>query len=198
MNYKIIKKEDPEVYKLIKAEEIRQKEGLELIPSESYASPAVLEAMGSILNDKYAENYPGKRYYGGCSVVDEVERLCQERAKKVFKAHDYHVNVQPYSGSPANLAVYVGLLNFGDTIMALRLDHGGHLTHGSPVSLSGKAFKFIHYQVDPKTERLNYKEIARLAKKYKPKLIISGFTAYTRPFYLSNPTIIILLHPIPP
>jgi len=180
MLYKNLKKEDKEIYDLIREEEKRQKEGLELIPSESYASSAVLEAMGSILNDKYAENYPGKRYYGGCETVDKVERMCQERALDVFRARGYKVNVQPYSGSPANIEVYTGLLNFGDKIMALRLDHGGHLTHGSPVSLSGKAYKFIHYGVDSKTERLDYDEIARLAKKHKPKLILSGFTAYPR------------------
>lgn len=180
MLYKNLKKEDKEIYDLIREEEQRQKEGLELIPSESYASAAVLEAMGSILNDKYAENYPGKRYYGGCATVDKVERLCQERALKVFRASEYNVNVQPYSGSPANIEVYVGLLNFGDTIMALRLDHGGHLTHGSPVSFSGKTYKFIHYGVDPETERLDYDEIARLAQKHKPKIILSGFTAYPR------------------
>lgn len=180
MLYQKLKKEDREIYDLIREEEKRQKEGLELIPSESYASAAVLEAMGSILNDKYAENYPGKRYYGGCETVDKVERLCQERAKKVFRAQGYNVNVQPYSGSPANIEVYTGLLDLGDMIMALRLDHGGHLTHGSPVSFSGKAYKFIHYGVDPKTERLDYDEIARLAKKHKPKIILSGFTAYPR------------------
>lgn len=180
MLYKNLKKEDGEIYGLIREEERRQKEGLELIPSESYASAAVLEAMGSILNAKYAENYPGKRYYGGCEAVDKVERLCQERASKIFRANGYNVNVQPYSGSPANMEVYFGLLSPGDSIMALRLDHGGHLTHGSPVSLSGKMFRFTHYQVDPKTERLNYEKIAKLAQKCRPKLIISGFTAYPR------------------
>ncbi|MBI2122089.1 MAG: serine hydroxymethyltransferase [Candidatus Sungbacteria bacterium] len=180
MQYKNVKKYDREIYNLIREEERRQKDGLELIPSESYASAAVLEALGSILNDKYAENYPGKRYYGGCETVDKVERLCQERALKVFRAQGYKVNVQPYSGSPANIEVYAGLLDFGDTIMALRLDHGGHLTHGSPVSFSGKAYKFIHYGVDPKTECLDYDEIARLAQKHKPKIILSGFTAYPR------------------
>ncbi|MBI4054302.1 MAG: serine hydroxymethyltransferase [Candidatus Doudnabacteria bacterium] len=180
MNYQTLKNQDPEIYELIKKEEKRQKEGLEMIPSESYASSAVLEAIGSIFNDKYAENYPGKRYYGGCVNVDELERLCQKRAKKVFGAEDYHVNVQPYSGSPANLAVYLGLLEFGDTIMAMRLDHGGHLTHGSPVSLSGRAFRFVHYGVDPQTEQLDYDAIAKMAKEHKPKIILSGFTAYPR------------------
>lgn len=180
MNYEPVKKADEEIYNLIKKEEQRQKEGLELIPSENYASAAVLSAQGSIFNDKYAENYPGKRYYGGCVHVDELETLCQERALRAFGAADYHVNVQPYSGSPANIAVYVGLLEFGDTIMALSLDHGGHLTHGSPVSFSGKAFNFVHYEVDPEKEILNYDAIRELAQKTKPRIIISGYTAYPR------------------
>ncbi len=181
MNYEHLKKEDPEVYELIQKEAGRQKEGLEMIPSESYASAAVLEATGSILNNKYAENYPGRRYYGGCVNVDLVERLCQKRAKEAFGLGDnYHVNVQPYSGSPANLAVYVGLLNLGDTIMALRLDHGGHLTHGNPANLSAKAFKFVHYEVNAKTETLDYDAIEKLAFEHKPKLIVSGFTSYPR------------------
>lgn len=175
-----LEKEDKQIFDLVEKEKERQREGLELIPSESYASSAVLEALGSVLNNKYAENYPGKRYYGGCSVVDLVETLCQERAREVFKADGYHVNVQPYSGSPANLAVYIGLLELGDTIMAMRLDHGGHLTHGNPANLSGKAFKFVHYGVDPRTETLDYEEIAKLARECKPKLIVSGFTAYPR------------------
>lgn len=180
MNYDEIEKVDKEIYSLIKKEESRQKEGLELIPSENYASSAVLSAQGSIFNDKYAENYPGKRYYGGCVHVDELETLCQERALKAFGATDYHVNVQPYSGSPANIAVYIGLLEFGDTIMALSLDHGGHLTHGSPVSFSGKAFNFVHYEVNPEKEILDYDSIMKLAQKTKPKIIISGYTAYPR------------------
>lgn len=180
MNYSTIENQDPEIFELIKKEELRQKQGLEMIPSESYASSAVLEAAGSIFNDKYAENYPGRRYYGGCVNVDDLERLCQRRAKRVFGAVDYHVNVQPYSGSPANLAAYIGLLEFGDTIMAMRLDHGGHLTHGSPVSLSGRAFKFVHYGVDRESQQLDYDEIAKLAREHKPKLIVSGFTAYPR------------------
>lgn len=180
MNYSNLQNQDPEVYDLIKKEEKRQKEGFELIPSENYASAAVLEAAASILNDKYAEGYPAKRYYGGNMVIDDVERLCQKRAKEVFGAGDYHVNVQPYSGSPANIAVYIGLLGFGDKIMALKLAHGGHLTHGDPVSLSGRAFKFVHYEVDAESETLDYEKIAELARKEKPKLIVSGFTAYPR------------------
>lgn len=174
-----LEESDPEVYNIIKKEEERQKNGIELIPSENYASPAVLEAMASILNDKYAENYPGRRYYGGCINIDELELLCQERAKQAFKAEGYHANVQPYSGSPANLAVYIGLLEFGDTIMALRLDHGGHLTHGSPVSLSGHAFNFVHYELS-QNELLDYDAIEDLAKECKPKIILSGYTAYPR------------------
>ncbi len=182
MDYRVVQKQDQEIYDLIRKEEARQKEGLELIPSESYASSAVLEAMGSIFNDKYAENYPGKRYYGGCAVVDELERLCQNRARAAFgeAASEYSVNVQPYSGSPANLEVYFGLLEPGDKIMALRLDHGGHLTHGSPVNLSGRLFQFVHYFVDSKTEMLDYDAIAKMAAEEKPKLILSGFTAYPR------------------
>lgn len=178
--YDHLKANDPEIYELIKKEERRQKEGLEMIPSENYASTAVLEASGSIFNDKYAENYPGRRYYGGCVNVDELERLCQARALKVFNADGYHVNVQPYSGSPANLEVYFGLLNLGDTILSLRLDQGGHLTHGSPVNMSGKLYKFVHYELNPETETIDYEKLQTLAQKHKPKLILSGFTAYPR------------------
>ncbi len=174
-----LQKEDKEVFEIIEAEKRRQREGLEMIPSESYASLAVLEATGSVLNNKYAENYPGKRYYGGCVNVDKVEILCQQRAKEVFKAEGYHANVQPLSGSPANLAVYFGLLEFGDTIMSLRLDNGGHLTHGSPANLSGRAYKFVHYGLKP-DETIDYDQMFALAKEHKPKIILSGFTAYPR------------------
>ena len=174
-----LENKDPEIFELIELEKKRQREGLELIPSESYASKAVLEAMGSVLNNKYAENYAGKRYYGGCAVIDKVETLCQERAKSVYGAKDYHVNVQPYSGSPANLEVYFGLLEFGDTIMSLRLDNGGHLTHGSPTNLSGKAYKFVHYGLK-EDETIDYEQMLKLAKECKPKIILSGFTAYPR------------------
>jgi glycine hydroxymethyltransferase len=180
MDYKNLKKSDLKIYELVKKEEKRQREGLELIPSENYASSAVLEASGSIFNDKYAENYPGKRYYGGCINADELEKLCQERALKVFEAEDYHVNVQPYSGSPANLEVYFALLEPGEKIMSLRLDQGGHLTHGSPVNLSGRMFKFVHYGLDPQKEVINYDGLVKLADLEKPKLILSGFTAYPR------------------
>ena len=174
-----LQEQDKEIFELIEAEKKRQKEGLELIPSESYASSAVLEALGSVLNNKYAENYPGKRYYGGCVNVDMVETLCQERALKVYSAEGYHVNVQPYSGSPANLEVYFGLLEFGDTIMSLRLDNGGHLTHGNPSNLSGKAYKFVHYGLKA-DETIDYDQMLQLAKECKPKIILSGFTAYPR------------------
>lgn len=180
MKYPTLAAQDPEVNAILEKEERRQVEGLEMIPSENYVSQEVLEAMGSIFTNKYAEGYPGKRYYGGCVNVDELERLCQDRALKLFGAKGYHVNVQPYSGSPANLAVYVGLLELGDTVMALRLDHGGHITHGLPLSLSGKAFKFVHYGVDPETGLLDYDKIRALALEHKPKMIVSGFTAYSR------------------
>lgn len=179
MNYEYLKRQDPEVYDFIKKEEARQKEGLEMIPSENYVSPAVLEAMGSIFNYKYAEGYPGRRYYGGNIYIDEVERLAQKRAREAFRAEDYHVNVQPLSGSPANLAVYWGLLQPGDTIMALKLEEGGHLTHGSPVNFSGKMFKFVFYPLG-KDQKLDFAKIEQLAKENKPKLILSGYTAYPR------------------
>ncbi len=180
MHYTSLAQEDPEIAALIAKEEVRQKDGLEMIPSENYVSEAVLEAMGSILTNKYAEGYPGKRYYGGCVNVDEVERICQKRALALFGAEGYAVNVQPYSGSPANLAVYVGLLNFGDTVMSLSLNRGGHLTHGLPLNLSGKAYNFVHYDLDPKTEMLDYDAIRALALEHKPKILLSGYTAYSR------------------
>ncbi len=179
MNYPNLQANDPELYQWLDAEQKRQKDGLEMIPSENYVSPAVLEAMGSILTNKYAEGYPGKRYYGGCVNVDEVENLCKRRALELFGAEGYRVNVQPLSGSPANLAVYFALLNFGDTVMSLPLPLGGHLTHGLPVNLSGKAYKFVFYALDPKTELLDYDAIASLAREHKPKLILSGYTAYS-------------------
>ena len=167
-------------FKLIKLEEKRQLETINLIPSENYPSPAVLEALGSILTSKYSEGYPEKRYYPGNKIYDQIELLAQEYAKAVLKAKNYHVNVQPYSGTPANLAVYLGLLNFGDTILAMNLFHGGHLSHGHNVNFSGRVYKIIQYGVDSKTGRINYEEVRKLAKKYKPKLIVSGATAYPR------------------
>ena len=181
-------KKHPKVHRLIKAEEKRQLETINLIPSENYPSKAVLEATATILASKYSEGYPGKRYYPGNEIYDQIELLAQKRAKEIFNlpvgkagtGQGYHVNVQPYSGTPANLAVYFGLLNFGDTIMGMNLAHGGHLSHGHKVNFSGKAYKIIQYGVDLKIGKINYDEVRKLAKKYKPKLIISGATAYPR------------------
>jgi glycine hydroxymethyltransferase len=169
---------DPQIAEAISHEEKRQSEGLELIPSENYVSVPVLEAMGTVLTNKYSEGYPGKRYYGGQEFVDVVENLAIDRAKKLFGAE--HVNVQAYSGSPANTAVYFALLNFGDTIMGLKLDHGGHITHGLPISFSGKSYNVVAYEVDPQTKRIDMDKVATLAREHKPKLIIAGFSAYSR------------------
>ena len=176
--YESIKAKDEEIYKSMMLEAERQSEGIELIPSENYVSEAVLEANGSILTNKYSEGYPGKRYYGGQENVDVIENLAIERAKKLFGAE--HVNVQPYSGSPANTAIYFALLEFGDTVMGLRLDHGGHITHGLPIAYSGKAYNFVQYGVDPATGRLDMEEVRKLALEHKPKMIVAGFTAYPR------------------
>lgn len=182
MTKAFLQETDSPLWGLIEEEKARERDGLELIPSENYASPAVLEAMGSILTNKYAEGYPGKRYYGGNVWIDEVERLAQTRALKLFglDPEEYAVNVQPYSGSPANIAVYFALAEFGDTIMGLALTQGGHLTHGHKVNFSGKAFKVVSYHVREKDEFLDYDEIRRLAKETKPKIIVSGATAYPR------------------
>jgi len=168
---------DPELFQAVKLETIRQEQHIELIASENYVSPGVLKLQGSILTNKYAEGYPGKRYYGGCEFVDLAENLAIERAKQLFKA-DY-ANVQPHSGSQANAAVMLALLNPGDTILGMSLDAGGHLTHGSKVSFSGKIYNSISYGVLP-TGELDYNEILDLAKQHKPKLIIAGFSAYSR------------------
>ena len=172
-------KDDKRAYQLLVDEKKRQTEGLELIPSENYVSNAILEAVGSVFTNKYSEGYPGHRYYGGNFVVDEVENLAISRAQKLFKT-DYHVNVQPYSGSPANIAVLFALLKFGDRVMGMSLSQGGHLTHGHPVNFSGRAYKFVQYGVDKKTELLDYGEIEKMAVKEKPKMIICGATAYPR------------------
>lgn len=169
---------DPQVADILDHEMHRQAYGIELIPSENYASQAVMEATGSIFTNKYSEGYPGKRYYGGQEYVDQVEQLAIDRAKKLFGVE--HVNVQPYSGSPANTAVYFGLLEYGDTIMGLKLDHGGHITHGLPISFSGKSFNCVAYEVDKETGQLNMDAIRKLALESKPKLIIAGYTAYPR------------------
>lgn len=173
-----IAKTDNEVFKILKMEEERQLSGIELIPSENYASAAVMEATGSIFTNKYSEGYPGKRYYGGQENVDKVEQLAIDRAKQLFGVE--HVNVQPYSGSPANMAVYFGLLEYGDTIMGLKLDHGGHITHGLPISFSGRTYNVVPYEVQKETGRINMDAVRELAKKNKPKLIIAGYTAYPR------------------
>ena len=178
MNLKNIKKTDPAIFKLIENEKKRQRDGLELIASENYTSAAVMEAMGSILTNKYSEGYPGKRYYAGNSVIDEIERTAIERAKKLFGAE--YVNVQPLSGSPANMAVYFALLNPGDKLMALSLDQGGHLTHGHPLNFSGKLYNIVPYFVNAKTEIIDLAEVAKIAKREKPKLIVAGYTAYPR------------------
>jgi len=177
-------KTDPKIYNLIKKEIERQKEGLVLIPSENYASPAVISAMGTPLSNKYSEGYPYKRYYGGNEFIDEIETLAIERAKKLFRAE--HANVQPHSGSQANAAVYLALLNYRDKILGIDLSAGGHLTHGSPVNFSGKLYKFAHYGVDPKTEKVDLKEVEKTALKFKPKLIIISTTAYSRTLDFKN------------
>ena len=169
---------DPDLANLISREERRQQNHIELIASENFASRAVMEAQGTVLTNKYAEGLPGKRYYGGCEHIDAVESLAIGRAKRLFKAE--WANVQPHSGAQANFAVLLALLKPGDTILALNLSHGGHLTHGSPVSVSGKWFRAVHYGVDPDTERLDFAAIRRLALECKPQLVICGFSAYPR------------------
>ena len=169
---------DPELSNAIAAEALRQEDHVELIASENYASPRVLEAQGSVLTNKYAEGYPGKRYYGGCEHVDIAERLAIERVKKLFGA-DY-ANVQPHSGSQANAAVYLALLKPGDPILGMSLAHGGHLTHGAKVNFSGKIFKAVQYGLDPATELLDYAEVERLAEEHRPKMLVAGFSAYSR------------------
>ena len=169
---------DPEVAQAMELELTRQREHIELIASENFVSPAVLAAMGSHLTNKYAEGYPGKRYYGGCECVDIVEKLAIKRAKELFGAE--HANVQPHSGAQANLAVYFALLNPGDTILGMNLSHGGHLTHGSPVNMSGKYFNIVPYGVSEKDERIDYDGVRRLALEVKPKLIVAGASAYPR------------------
>ena len=173
-----LKTVDPEIQKAIDQELSRQRDKLEMIASENIVSTAVMQAQGSILTNKYAEGYPGKRYYGGCEYVDIVEQLAIDRAKKLFGAE--YANVQPHSGAQANTAVYFALLQPGDTILGMNLTDGGHLTHGSPVNISGKYFKIIPYGVDKETERIDYDELERLAKEHQPKLIVGGASAYSR------------------
>jgi len=173
-----LKKVDPEIFEAIRNEENRQKYNLELIASENIVSSEVREAQGSVLTNKYAEGYPGKKYYGGCKYIDIVENLAIDRAKKIFKAE--HANVQPHSGSQANMGVYFGILEMGDTILAMNLSHGGHLTHGSPVNFSGKYYNIIPYGVDKETEQIDYDNLRKLAIENKPKMIVCGASAYSR------------------
>lgn len=178
MDFNNLSKQDVEIFGLMEKELERQKEGIELIASENFASLAVMEAMGSYLTNKYAEGYPNKRYYGGCHIVDGIEDIARDRAKKLFGAE--HANVQAHSGSQANMAVYFTILNTGDTVLGMDLSNGGHLTHGSPVNFSGKLFNFVSYGVDNETETINYDEVRELAIKHKPKLIVAGASAYSR------------------
>ena len=178
LDLKLIAATDPEVAAAMELELSRQRDHIELIASENFVSPAVMAAMGSHLTNKYAEGYPGKRYYGGCQYVDIVENLARDRACELFGAE--HANVQPHSGAQANLAVYFGLLQPGDTILGMNLSHGGHLTHGSPVNQSGKLYNIVPYGVSEKDERIDYEEVRRLALEHKPKLLLAGASAYPR------------------
>ncbi|MFA7087950.1 MAG: serine hydroxymethyltransferase [Patescibacteria group bacterium] len=178
MDYNNLKEEDPDVWSIIVKEERRQNDELELIASENYVSPAVLEAMATILTNKYSEGYAGRRYYGGNYNIDEIELLAIDRAKKLFAAE--HVNVQPLSGSPANASVYMAFLEPGDKVLGLKLDHGGHLSHGHKVNFSGRLYNFIQYGLDPKTGMIDMDEVRRIALVEKPKMIVAGFSAYSR------------------
>jgi len=173
-----IQAQDQEVWQAIAAEAVRQQDGLEMIASENYTSPAVMQACGSVLTNKYAEGYPGKRYYGGCEFVDQVEELARNRAKQLFGAD--HVNVQPHSGSQANMAVYLTALNPGDTVLGLDLAHGGHLTHGMRLNISGKLYNFIAYGVTRDHHRIDFDQVIRLAREHQPKMIVAGASAYPR------------------
>src|SRR5579871_5973067 len=173
-----LRETDPEIAEVLREEGRRQGTGLELIPSENFVSEAVLEAMGSVLTNKYAEGYPGKRYYGGCEFVDIAEQLAIDRAKALFGAE--HANVQTHSGTQANISVYMAALQPGDTVLGMNLAHGGHLTHGHPLNFSGKMYKFIAYGVRQDTEQIDYDEIDRLAAEHKPKMIVAGASAYSR------------------
>ena len=178
MELDVIRAADPEIAGAIEQELDRQRTHIELIASENFVSPAVMAAMGTCLTNKYAEGYPGHRYYGGCECVDVVENLARDRAKALFGAE--HANVQPHSGAQANMAVYFAMLTPGDTVMGMNLSHGGHLTHGSPVNMSGKYFNFVPYGVSPETEQLDYDEVLRIARECKPKLLVAGASAYPR------------------
>lgn len=176
MNF--LQDQDPEVWNAIAGEIRRQQDGLEMIASENYTSPAVMQAVGSVLTNKYAEGYPGRRYYGGCEFVDVVEDLARDRAKELFGAE--HANVQPHSGSQANMGVYLTMLEPGDTVLGLDLAHGGHLTHGMKLNVSGKLYNFISYGVDEKTHRIDFDRVAALAREHRPKMIVAGASAYPR------------------
>lgn len=175
---KWLQKTDPQTYTALVAELARQKETLEMIPSENFVSPAVLEALGSVATNKYAEGYPGKRYYGGCEHIDTIEQLAIDRAKQLFSAE--HANVQPLSGAPANIAVYFALLEPGDTILGMDLSHGGHLTHGHPVTHMAKIFTFVRYKMNMQTGMIDFDQLRAMAHEYKPKLILAGYSAYPR------------------
>ena len=175
---KIIDDLDPELAKAVKQEQQRQEEHIELIASENYASQAIMDLQGSVLTNKYAEGYPGRRYYGGCEHVDKAEVIAIERAKELFQA-DY-ANVQPHSGSQANMAVYMSMLDPGDTILGMSLADGGHLTHGAKVNFSGKLYRFISYGLNSETGEIDYSQVERLAKEHSPKMIVAGFSAYSR------------------
>jgi glycine hydroxymethyltransferase len=174
----ILQTQDTEIWQTIHDEAIRQQDGLEMIASENYTSPAVMEAVGSVLTNKYAEGYPGRRYYGGCEHVDVTENIARDRAKELFNAE--FANVQPSSGSQANQAVYLTAIEPGDTVMGMSLAHGGHLTHGMHLNLSGKLYNFVHYGVDAKTHRFDFDEILKMAREHKPKMIVAGASAYPR------------------
>ena len=173
-----LKRQDEKVFAAIEAELGRQRSKIELIASENFVSEAVMEAQGSVLTNKYAEGYPGKRYYGGCEHVDVVEDIARDRVKEIFGAE--HVNVQPHSGAQANMAVYFTILEQGDTVLGMNLSHGGHLTHGSPVNFSGVQYNFVEYGVDADSHRINYDDVLAKAKEHKPKLIVAGASAYPR------------------
>src|SRR5216683_5593290 len=174
----VLRQADAEVWQAIQNERRRQQQGLEMIASENYTSPAVLAAQGSVLTNKYAEGYPGRRYYGGCEHVDVVERLAIERAQKLFAAE--HANVQPHSGAQANMAVYFACLEPGEAVLAMNLAHGGHLTHGMHLNFSGKLYRVSHYGVRKDDERIDFDQVAKLAREHKPKLVVAGASAYPR------------------
>jgi glycine hydroxymethyltransferase len=178
MKYDHLKNQDEQVFAIVEREEKRQNEEIELIASENYVTPAVLEAMATVLTNKYSEGYPGHRYYGGNYIIDDIENLAIERVKKLFDAE--HVNVQPLSGSPANAAVYMAFLNPGDKVLGLKLDHGGHLSHGHSVNFSGRLYNFVQYGVNPETGIIDMDEVREIALREKPKMIVAGFSAYSR------------------